>query len=67
MSKHDDSVVQVRRDGEVKQTFQGENAENEALVWLQGHQSQSAQWAMKYEGWSVVRAYADGTEEAFPA
>jgi uncharacterized Zn finger protein (UPF0148 family) len=56
------SVVQVRRNGRVLETFYGERADNEAYEWLLKHQPQSWDYAKRYGGYSVVRVFADGSE-----
>jgi hypothetical protein len=58
-----DSVVQVRRDGRVLETFHGDTAEKDAFRWVMNHQSMSVSWAIRFEGYSIVTVNADGTEE----
>ena len=36
---------------------------NALLMSLQRLQSQSANWAIKYEGWRVIEHYSDGTNK----
>lgn len=43
------SVV-VKRDGQVIHSCDSENA---AFAWLQRHQPQSVDWALRYEGYSI--------------
>jgi hypothetical protein len=60
-------AVDVRRDGRTLETFQGPDAANDAFAWLLRHQPMSTDWAIKYEGYSIVERYPDGTEKEIGA
>lgn len=53
------AIYQLKRDGELKH----EGTENECFIKLQRLQSQSADWAMKYEGWTVTEKEYNTLEE----
>lgn len=50
-------TVQVKRDGQVKATFNGDDPtknSNDAFAWLLKHQGMSTDWAIKHEGWEIT-------------
>lgn len=55
----EEKIFELTQDGAVK--FRG--AENSCFHKLQRMQSQSSDWAMKYEGWTVREITAEVTEE----
>lgn len=45
--------VTISRDGKQLAHFEGKDAENAAFVWLLRNQSNSVDWALRYEGYKV--------------
>ena len=43
----------VTKDGEEKARFKDQSTDFEPFKYILNHQSQSTQWAMRYEGWKV--------------
>lgn len=63
-------AAEVRHDGKTEASFPSEDPTqnvNAAWTYILKHQAQSADWAMKYEGWAIVEIAADGTEAVQPA
>lgn len=58
-------AVEVRHDGKTEARFPGEDTArnaNDAWTYILKHQAQSVEWAVRYEGWSIVEiAPPDGT------
>lgn len=63
-------AAEVRHDGKAEARFPGEDATqniNDAWTYILKHQAQSVDWAMRYEGWSIVEIAPDGTATVQPA
>lgn len=45
--------IEIYHDGELKQTYENQLSDTAALGYLHRHQSNSSEWAIKYEGWRV--------------
>jgi hypothetical protein len=62
-----DGAVEVRRDGVLQPGGRFETGDltvdsNAAFEYILRHQGMSVDWAIRYEGWSIVTIAPDGTE-----
>lgn len=46
-------TINIYKDNKVVKTFENEYSDFCALKWLLNHQSNSTDWALKYEGYKV--------------
>jgi len=46
-------TVTISKDGQIKKVFENQNDDSFAFGWMLRNQSNSTDWALRYEGWKV--------------
>ena len=47
------TTVNIYQDNSLQKTFEGDNSQNEAFMWLLRNQGQSTDYAIRWGGWKV--------------